>query len=102
MAVVCAVLRAFGQRADHVSEMFAENSGRHSALMCATEALAPCPVAFYLNACQNIKSLSLGNAATSRLSIRNIHGTTLGSFPADARCRRQPRPLISALRTSSI
>ena len=94
MAVVCAVLRALGQRADHVSEMFAENSGRYSALMCVTEALAPRPVAFYLNACQNIKSLSLGNAATSRSTIRNIHGITLGSLMAGTRCRRQPRPPI--------
>ena len=33
------------------------------------------------NACQNIKSLSLGNATTSLSSIRNIHGITLGKFP---------------------
>ena len=53
---------------------------------CAIEALAP-RVAFYLNACQNIKSLSLGNAATSRSTIRNIHGITLGSLTVGTKCR---------------
>ena len=72
--------------------MSAEDSGLYNALMCATEELALHRLAFYLNACQNTKSLSLGNAATSRSSIRNIHGITLGSFPAGTRCKRQLRP----------
>src|SRR6266480_3618995 len=99
MAIVCAVLSALGQRADRVSEMFAENSGRYNALMRATEALALHRVAFYLNTCQNIKSLLHGTAATSRSSIRNIHGTTLGNLMAATKCRHQPPRFIWAIQT---
>ena len=81
---------------EHASEMSAEDADA-TAFMCAIEALALRPVAFYLNACQNIKSLSPGNAATSRSSIRNIHAITLGNLMAATRCRRRPRPLISAI-----
>jgi len=60
--------------------------------------LALWQVAFYLNACQNTKLLSVGNAATNPSNIKNIHETTRGSFPADTRCKRQQRPLIWEIR----
>ena len=47
MAVVCAVLRAhWAKEPIALSEMFAENSGRYSALMCATERLPHAPSRF--------------------------------------------------------
>src|SRR5215468_7335961 len=101
MAAVCAVRNALEEGRSLVQRS-AEDSGRYIALMCGSEALALRHVAFYLNACQNIKSLSLGNAATGRSSIRNIHGITLGNLTAGTRCRHQQRRLIWAIRTWSI
>jgi len=49
--------------------------------MCATEALAH--ARRVLSKCMSEhKSVSLGNAATSRSTIRNTHGITLGSLKA--------------------
>ena len=81
-----------------VAEFFGNVAGFSAPLRFAQDdkgtALAPRAVAFYLNACQNTKLLSLGNEATSRSSTKNIHETTTGNLKVGTRCKRQPRPRI--------
>ena len=57
-------------------------------------ALALQRMPFYLKACQNIRLLSLGNAATRRSSIRNIRAITPGNLTVDTKCKHRLIPLI--------
>jgi len=67
-----------------------------------SEALALQANAILFRIMSEHKLLSLGNAATRRSSIRNIHAITLGNLMADTKCRHRLIPFIWETQSLSI